>query len=108
MDALLALGFSDVEPLIEGAVLNETNSFVSNDIAGILSCLTLDRLPESLLACIVSADQVDRSDDQHFFRQDALITIARVSGSRDAFEAMLRFGYLHEGEVLAIDGFGDH
>lgn len=97
-----------VEKWLEAAVMGETNAYAAHDVCKILSCLRIDRLPESLLRAIVEAERFNE-DDERLFRQRGLIEVARSSGSCEAFEALLHFGFTIEDEVLlsTIDAITD-
>jgi hypothetical protein len=95
----LTVGCSSVEDWINAAIMEETNPYVAYDVAKIVSCLSVQRLPDRLSNAIVAAETTD-DENGHLFRQMGLIEIARSSCSREAFDALLHFGLMHKGSVL--------
>ncbi len=100
LETMLALGYTDLQELVVPAVLHETSAYASSDVADALACLALSELPGSFYEAIVKNEHFDDTENRHLFRQKGLHEIARSSGSRQAFDAMLRFGFTREGNVL--------
>ncbi len=107
-ETALTVGCSRLEDWIDAALVDETSPYAVHDVANIISCLRVRRLPERILNAIAATETAD-DDNGYLFRQMGLIEIARSSCSRDAFESLLHFGLTHEGNVLlsTIDAITD-
>lgn len=91
----------DVGQWIEEAVFGESNRHVRHEILEIAAVVRLDPIPTPFLSLI--QDEFDSTDaDTHgeMFSRMGAIQLARSSGTRQAFEALLRFGLTSGGSVL--------
>ncbi|NQT15997.1 MAG: hypothetical protein HQ582_24795 [Planctomycetes bacterium] len=95
----LSIACPQMEEWIDAAIMDESNPYAAHDVAEIVSCLSVRRLPKRLLDAVVASEKLD-DDRGHLFRQTGLIGVARSSCNREAFEALLRFGFTHQGNVL--------
>ena len=100
-EILQCLNDECLDPLLFQAVCCETNPSAAHAVALSASSARLESLPVEILKRIRTAEPVGTDDgDDHLFRQLAFVELAHASGTREAFDAMLDFGYLHQGDVL--------
>ncbi|CAD76978.1 hypothetical protein-transmembrane prediction [Rhodopirellula baltica SH 1] len=100
LDILATFGHRWSDNLIHDVILGETNAFASSESAATLACFQINAVPDTILQAVKSAENIDQTGDQHVFRQKGIVDLVRSSNSRSAFEAILQFGFSHNGYAL--------
>jgi hypothetical protein len=101
-EAALTVGCSRLEDWIDAAIVEETNPYAVLDVANIVSCLRISRLPERLLNEL-TATETSNDGKGYLFRQVGLIRIAQSSCSRKAFEVASEFRFDSRWQCSAVD-----
>ncbi len=99
-ETILRLGCSQALDWFETAVAQETNSFVRNSICEYFACFHINPLPDSLVNWIMERYDKgkNKTSEEWVFRLGA-IEVAWSSGTIQAFEALLNFGFTFEDQV---------
>jgi len=107
MATLLELGFQPDKAFIEKSVAEESSGFVVQNVAKLLACTRVHELPSSILELVSECRQDtgriqegDNTDSEYFCQQLGLIELVQACRSRNAFEALLSFGFTYDGGVL--------
>lgn len=102
-DTLLFLGDSSVLSSIQfkKAVVKEASGYLRGEVMELLACFHWRRLPEEAVAWIIERVDLhqDTASQELSFRRGAE-HLARSSGTRQAFDALLAFGMTFDGEAL--------
>ncbi len=80
-------------------ITEESNGYVSHEIAELVSGATIKAVPDSILLSI-QEESVDANEHEDFLRRKGYMNIATTCGSRSCFDAMTKFSVTRNGQVL--------
>jgi hypothetical protein len=101
-ETLLRAGFARALEWFDEAVLSETSRFTQQSLIEWFSLFRFESLPQAILGWITE-DAVharEEKDSREFMRRMAATRMARSSASREAFDALLRFGFTSDGKAM--------
>lgn len=100
-ETAFCLPLRDALTWIEAAVFNESDPSAAAEVMRACACMQLDALPDRLLDLIrTEYDSTSKDGSGPLALHATAIQLAASSESREAFEAVLEFGFTHDGEVL--------
>jgi hypothetical protein len=101
-ETLLRAGFCTALQWFDEAVVQETGRFVRKNVIEWLSVVRWDPLPREVLRWITEEARhtPGEKDSRDFMLRMAATRMARSSASREAFEALLDFGFTSDGKAM--------
>lgn len=86
---------------LDAAVTNETSGYVQEMIFQSAACFRILKLPEMVTNLIVEECDISRADETDaFVARTGAILLAQSAGTRQAFDALCKFGFTYDGQVL--------
>jgi len=104
-NTLLRARYEPVLSWFDESVVKETGRFVRQEIMEHLACFRIDPLPAQVMQWITEVyDHPGNSDGREFYRMAAVrmaaVRMARSTASREAFEALVNFGFTYNQKVI--------
>jgi hypothetical protein len=101
-ETVLRAGHADALNWFDEAVVSETGRFLQQKIIECFALFRFESLPEIIMKWITEEyDELSaRKDSREFMRRMAAFRMARSSASREAFDALLNFGFTHQGKAM--------
>lgn len=101
-ETALRTGYSGVFDWFEEGVAAETGRFLQQHIIELLACFHTEPLPELVLKWVTEPHDEPRgeADSREFARRMAAVRMAHSTASRQAFEALLNFGFTVDGDAI--------
>jgi hypothetical protein len=101
LDVLLRLGEGQALEWVEPAVIQETSTFVRQNLLETLACFRVERLPAAVSRLVVERyDETESGSLGKWADRTAAIKVAANSPSNSAFDALLQFGLTYKGQTL--------
>lgn len=98
---LFRAGHAPLMNLFDIAISNETGRFMRRTLMEYLAVLKFEPLPQSVVRWITEEyNDVAKADGRELSQRMAAVRLARSSGSREAFDVLLNFGYTRDGQIL--------
>ena len=101
-ETLLRAGHADTLNWFDAAVVSERGRFLQQKIIEWFALFRFESLPEIIIKWITEEyDELSaKKDSREFMRRMAAFRMARSSASREAFDALLNFGFTHQGKAM--------
>lgn len=97
---LLMSGSSDTPQLLVAAYSTDEEWMLHRSIAKLSCGIQIDPMPPFVIQRIEEERNPDEIDSHEFAFRETALSIARSSGSKEAFDALLNFGFTLRGGVL--------
>lgn len=100
-NTLLRARYEPVLSWFDEAVVKETGRFVRQEIMDHLACFRIDPLPAQAMQWITEVyDHPGNTDGREFGYRMAAVHMARSTASREAFDALVNFGFTYNQKVI--------
>ena len=99
-ETALRLGHLGAIDWFDEAVEHETGKFVQDTIMKLIACFRIEPLPKIVVNWITERFDGTSNDGRELSRRMAAVRVARSTASREAFDALMNFGFTYEGTTL--------